>query len=385
MNSSVGFENGLWRLIPKNHFVSMSFFREEPLINWGYTESVLFTAYDVCRSSDFWIDSVIRSGKTLKEAMTDLGFPKKTSMMADTGVFEMEAKKAGIARSLGIDVDIALTNEEIFEAYRLSGADYFVSPDEIIQPTESSEEMNKKIEVIKHNFTDLLDEFPARKIVAVIQGTNRSTITMIFDFYRSHGIRHFAIGGLIPLWRHDKELFKKTLNYVRKITKGNWLHAFGLPILRLLPFYLHKVGVDSIDTSMLLYLSARRRYVVGFEIVPVRLVDFASCECVACSVLSPKLHPRRYDFFMNLYIQNIVEAAKYSENPELARKKKVIAKESQITGRRRQTDHRVESKTPRCHPRLGRLLKRRFRRTQDINMTNQVRVSTQTDANSEPM
>ena len=59
-------------MIPKNHFASMGFFREEPLISWTYTKAVLFTAYDVYRSSHFWLDSVIKSGKTLKEALVEL-------------------------------------------------------------------------------------------------------------------------------------------------------------------------------------------------------------------------------------------------------------------------------------------------------------------------
>ncbi|MFX1580036.1 MAG: hypothetical protein ACFFBJ_10345, partial [Promethearchaeota archaeon] len=88
-------------MIPKFHFCSVPLFREEPLINWTFTKSVLFTAYDVFRSHDFWIDSVINSGQTLKEALVDLGFPKTNSLVVDTGIFEMEAKKAGISQDLG--------------------------------------------------------------------------------------------------------------------------------------------------------------------------------------------------------------------------------------------------------------------------------------------
>lgn len=80
------------------------------------------------------MDEIINSGNTLKEGLVELGFPKGNTLVADTGVFEMEAKKAGIARNLGIEVDIELMNNQIFEAYKLSGADYFVAPDEIILP-----------------------------------------------------------------------------------------------------------------------------------------------------------------------------------------------------------------------------------------------------------
>ena len=138
-------KSSLSRLIPKFHFCSVPVFREEPLINWTYTDAVLFTAYDVYRSHDFWLDQVVNSGATLKEALIGLGFPKTNSLVVDTGVFEMEAKKAGISRDLGIQVDIELTNAQIFEAYELSGADYFVSPDEIILPRDSQEVISGKI------------------------------------------------------------------------------------------------------------------------------------------------------------------------------------------------------------------------------------------------
>ncbi len=94
----------LSRLIPKFHFCSVPLFREAPLVEWTYTDAVLFTAYNVFRSHDFWLDEVMNSGATLKEALVDLGFPKCSSLVIDTGVFEMEAKKAGISHELGIAV-----------------------------------------------------------------------------------------------------------------------------------------------------------------------------------------------------------------------------------------------------------------------------------------
>ncbi len=169
----------LSHLIPKNHFCSFSLFRQEPLINWTYTDAVLFTAYDIYRSTDFWLDEIINSGKTLKEGLIELGFPKGNTLVADTGVFEMEVRKAGIARNLGIEVDIELTNSQIFEAYELSGADYFVAPDEIILPQDSQTETITKIGKIKDNLLELLEVVPASKVIAVIQGYSNSCIKPI--------------------------------------------------------------------------------------------------------------------------------------------------------------------------------------------------------------
>lgn len=300
----------LSHLIPKNHFCSMSFFREAPLINWTHTSAVLFTAYDIHRSNDFWIDSVIKSGKTLKEEMVDIGFPKDVAMVADTGIFEIEARKAGISKNLGIDVDFSLSNSQIVEAYELSGADVFVAPDEIILATDERTVIHEKISLMKDNLLNILEIAKPEHIIAVIQGQDENTMTHLFDFYRSHGITHFAMGGLIPLWRYDKVLFRRVLHDARKLTRGFWLHTFGLPIISLLPFYLHEIGMDSVDTSTLLYMTARRKYLVGLNPRPVRLADFTLCGCPGCKVLTPDLNPRGHDFFIHLYIHNIREAVR---------------------------------------------------------------------------
>ncbi len=304
----------LSHLIPKNHFCSFSLFRQEPLISWTYTDSVLFTAYDIYRSTDFWLDKTINSGKTLKEGLVELGFPKGNTLVADTGVFEMEAKKAGIARNLGIEVDIELTNTQIFEAYKLSGADYFVAPDEIILPMDNQKEIITKISKIKDNLLELLEVVPASKVIAVIQGHSEDVINDIYDFHREQGISCFAMGGVIPLYFHSKELLDSVLKYVRNLTKKHWLHIFGLPRVSLLQYYLHDIGIDSVDTSSLLYLTARRRYLVGSKGVQVREAVFKDCDCEGCNNLDPKVSTRSSDFFVNLYIHNILAAVKLGDN-----------------------------------------------------------------------
>ncbi|MHA1615612.1 MAG: hypothetical protein ACTSYJ_12265 [Candidatus Thorarchaeota archaeon] len=307
-------KNKLSHIIPKNHFCSFSLFRREPLISWTYTDAVLFTAYDIYRSTDFWLDEIINSGKTLKEGLVELGFPKGNSLVADTGVFEMEAKKAGIARNLGIEVDIELSNKQIFEAYELSGADYFVAPDEIILPQDSQTEIITKVSRIKDNLLELLEVVPASKVIAVIQGHTEDVISDIYDFHREQGISCFAMGGVIPLYFHNKDLLDSVLKYVRDLTKKHWLHIFGLPRVSLLQYYLHDIGIDSVDTSSLLYLTARRRYLVGSKGKQVREVDFKDCDCEGCKNLDPKLSTRSPNFFVNLYIHNILAAVKLGDN-----------------------------------------------------------------------
>jgi hypothetical protein len=305
-------------VVPKNHFVSLSFFREPPLINWDYTKACLLTACDFYRSSDFWTDSVLNSGKTLKEALVELGFPKDNTLVVDTGVFEIEAKKAGIARDLGIEINIQLSNRDIFAVYDISGGDFFVSPDEIILAMDDPSTIQTKVNTIKQNLLETLEHVPSSKIIGVIQGQTPEVIDYIFNFYVEQGIKHFAAGGLIPLYFHDKSLFQKVVRYIRKVTEGYHLHAFGLPIVKLLPYYLHKLGFDSVDTSTLLYLSARRRYLVSDNPIPVRLADFTKCNCSGCKFIAAQQpHPRHSEFFIHLYIHNVCEATKLANASSL--------------------------------------------------------------------
>ncbi|MFW9981185.1 MAG: hypothetical protein ACFFE3_04605, partial [Candidatus Thorarchaeota archaeon] len=87
---------------------------------------------------------------------------------------------------------------------------------------------------------------------------------------------------------------------------------FGLPRMSLLSYYLQDVKVDSVDTSALTYLTARRMYLVGLKPKPVRLANFHDCKCPGCNNLTRDMSPRSIEFFVNLYIHNIVTATEAS-------------------------------------------------------------------------
>ncbi len=323
---------GLGPLVPKNHFASVSFFREDPLVRWDFTESVLLTAYDIYRTSDFWVDSVISSGKTLKEALVECGFPQKTKLMADTGIFELEAKKAGISRKICIEVDIKLKLSDILSAYELTGADYYVSPDEIILSSDKAEVKLRKSRQIKADLLQVLEQISAKQVIGVIQIADLDIANDLYDFYRSNGVKIFASGGMIPYYRFNRDKFEARLRRIRELTKGFWLHAFGLPEIRLLRYYLHEIHFDSVDTSMLLYLAIKRKYLVKSKQIPVRKADFKKCGCRGCKNLTPEMYTRSSEFFLGLYLHNVLEARKIANEKTVTKEKiheDVLTKESQ--------------------------------------------------------
>jgi len=204
-------------------------------------------------------------------------------------------------------------------AYSVSGADKYISPDEIIMPENRVWAIKRKVNMIKENLISLLGAVPSSKVVGVIQGHEASVINEIVDFYKENQICTYAAGGLIPLWHADPSLLPVVLRYMRKATKGRWIHAFGLPSMKLLSLYLSDIGVNSVDTSALLYLTDRRLYMVGLEAKPVRIADFAKCSFEGCRDLSPDDDTDSTHFFTCLYIHNVLEVSRFSE--ELAKKR----------------------------------------------------------------
>lgn len=64
-------------------------FAEKLLIAWDYTETILLTAYDLLKN-DPLIYELHSNSVTLKEYLNNIGFPKTTKILADSGVFALE-------------------------------------------------------------------------------------------------------------------------------------------------------------------------------------------------------------------------------------------------------------------------------------------------------
>jgi len=94
--------------------------------------------------------------------------------------------------------------------------------------------------------------------------------------------------------------------------------------------------VDSVDTSALLYLTARRRYLIGSKSEQVRTVKFEECNCEGCLKMNPIPSPRSTDFFVNLYIHNILEAVKLATTP--------VKLTSDVTQRKKEEPKKIQRK-----------------------------------------
>jgi hypothetical protein len=84
---------------------------------------------------------------------------------------------------LGISVSIDLSVRDVLFAYSVSGADKYISPDEIIMPENRVWAIKRKVNMIKENLISLLGAVPSSKVVGVIQGHEASVINEIVDFY----------------------------------------------------------------------------------------------------------------------------------------------------------------------------------------------------------
>ena len=71
-----------------------SLFLEYPLmLKWPFSDTILVTAYDLLKK-DSMLSRMQREGSTLREYLTEKGFNTDIKIMADTGIFAFEFRKA---------------------------------------------------------------------------------------------------------------------------------------------------------------------------------------------------------------------------------------------------------------------------------------------------
>ncbi len=126
-------------------------FAEKPFISWDYTDTVLLTAYDLLKN-DPLIYELHSNSVTLKEYMNDIGFPKTTKILADSGVFALEWIKRSKGKTFKQDYShVSLKADQILSTYTLIDPDFIVPLDEIILPKDTEDEVKEKIQKIKNN------------------------------------------------------------------------------------------------------------------------------------------------------------------------------------------------------------------------------------------
>jgi tRNA-guanine family transglycosylase len=301
--------------IPKHYFISDPSFREEPFVNWDYTSTILVTAYDLLRNEPllYYLES---NSMSLREYMIDNGFPSSTKILADSGIFALEWFKSMRSNTFKIDFSyIKLKPEEVFYAYQIIDPDFLCPLDEIILASDSETVVEEKINRMKENIVDALDNFSTKKIIGVLQGIKEEDIVEIFDFEKEQGIHNFARGGMIPLY--FKPEYCGVIKFTREITKKYPLHAFGIVRLNQVSCYGKCLGMDSFDTTIVRPLTAKLYYLTP-ELKKERFNDevFLNCECHHCKLM------KEYDYelmerpatklMINLYLHNIMTLETYA-------------------------------------------------------------------------
>lgn len=293
-------------------------FAEKPFISWDYTDTILLTAYDLLKN-DPLIYELHSNSVTLREYLHDIGFPKTTKILADSGVFALEWIKRSKGKTFKQDYShVSLKADQILSTYTLIDPDFIVPLDEIILPKDTEDEVKEKIQKIKNNILAALERFPTSKIIGVIQGTKERTMDEIYDFERSQGITSFARGGLIPIYRRNN-LYCTVLRYTRQLTKGKKLHAFGVVSLNQLMCYGKCANVDSFDSTIARYLTTEFYYITP-KFHKIRFNDeiIQACDCPFCHKLQ-QMNIKEMSFagielITNLYLHNTKMLNDFSKN-----------------------------------------------------------------------
>ncbi|MCE7737199.1 MAG: hypothetical protein GPJ54_20090 [Candidatus Heimdallarchaeota archaeon] len=304
------------QVIFKLPYFNPLFQETEILLDWQFSNTILVTAFDLFRN-DGLVTKLQKTGSSLKDYLHDFGFNKKIKILADTGVFELEMRKARLSKFDKYITKLdTLKTEEIFHAYNLIDPDFLVAPDEMILVNDTTQDQELKKQIILDNLQKTLSEFPRTKVIATIQGLDQKVISEITDDIREEKITKVARGGLLPLRKHSRTQFSSILTLTEKIArKANMkhLHAFGLSNINVLRDYFVHNSYNSVDTSAVYYYTVDRKYLTKKnKFVQVRKANFDLCDCAGCEIMKDNLFfaDRNTKFIIGLYSHNAHQTAK---------------------------------------------------------------------------
>ena len=303
------------KLVFKFSFLNPLFLEHELILNWNLSNKILITCFDLLKD-DHLILRLQRKGQSFKEYLHERGFNQDVLIICDTGIFEFEVKKA----KLNIDVPIydVFSNDDIFKAYELIDPDFLVAPDEIILQTDKPDQLQAKLKKMTQNVSKTLELFPKKKIIPVLHGFSTETMTSYLDFLYSEKFSLIARGGLIPLWNESKLKFSEVITESEYLVRQYFakIHSFGLPSLYALKDFFYYNSYDSLDTSIIYYRTAQRKYLIdkGY-FISVRNAYFRRCGCSGCQLMEKTTYkPNSSDFTIGLYYHNCQKLVKLVNN-----------------------------------------------------------------------
>ncbi|MHA2249300.1 MAG: hypothetical protein ACXAD7_03010 [Candidatus Kariarchaeaceae archaeon] len=306
------------RLIFKYPFNLAEILNHKELLAWEFSDIVLITAFDIFRD-DYLVTYLQRTGLTLREYLYDIGFNQDVKILADTGIFEIEARKARLQIIENDEKPIQLTTTEILHAYELIDADYVIAPDEMILIEDDPEVVQAKVNQTLDNLVRTLDVFPKEKIYATIQGVNTEQIQEIIDVIDMHQLKNAARGGLLPMRRASINKFQEILSITEDLARKSHitqLHAFGLSHPKVMRDLFVNNSYDSVDTSIIYWYTSKRKYLTkDIKLISVNRAKFSSCNCPGCQIMADNTwYPNGGDFAVGLYSHNARSLASIAEN-----------------------------------------------------------------------
>ena len=295
------------KLIYKFPLSNPLFLEYDIIKEWKFSKIILITAFDLLKDERLILELQKRD-ITLKEYLHEQGFNRDVKILCDTGIFEFEVKKAKLQVDIPVESN-SLSTADIFRAYELIEPDFLVAPDEIILQSDSVERIKSKISLLEQNLYLTMDRFPKEKILGVLHGFSTNHLTRILNFITKEGIKKVARGGLIPLWAESKEKFREVVKLSETLAREQgieYLHSFGLPSLRVIKDYFYVNRYDTLDTSVLYYRTAQRKFLInkGY-FISVRYAHFKRCGCEGCNIMDRTIHrPSSGAFAVGLYYHN---------------------------------------------------------------------------------
>ncbi len=206
--------------------------------------------------------------------------------------------------------EILHINEQIFSQDNICSIIPFNIPTSSIDKDFAEKEIKNYIQ----NINQILERYPNNNFGITIKIFDYSELIRLYfpliTKYKNIRILNFA--DLFDTFKNYRAILK-VINEVKQELNNNLvLMASGRIIPKFYPFLIY-LGIDLIDSSYMMYISAENYYDAIEDLLPIYKLKELPCPCVACSGRLNELLQEKYSQqkIMLLVLHNLISAKNY--------------------------------------------------------------------------
>ena len=206
--------------------------------------------------------------------------------------------------------EILHINEQIFLQNNICSIIPFNLPTSSIDKDFAEKEINNYVQ----NSTQILERYPNNNFGITIKIFDYSELIRLYfpliNKYKNIRILNFA--DLFDTFKNYRAILKVINEIKQELNNNLVLMASGRIIPKFYPFFIY-LGIDLIDSSYMMYISAENYYDAIEDLLPIYKLKELPCPCVACSGKLNELLQDKYSQqkIMLLALHNLISAKNY--------------------------------------------------------------------------